>query len=115
MPTEYKRIREIAGPLLLVEGVKKAAYNEMGEILLPSGEKRLCRVLEAAEGYALVQLFESAAGLSAETCRVRFAGRGMALPVSPGLLGRVFDGLGRPIDGGTRRNSSRPAFPPSTG
>ena len=100
MPTEYKRIREIAGPLLLVEGVKKAAYNEMGEILLPSGEKRLCRVLEAAEGYALVQLFESAAGLSAETCRVRFAGRGMALPVSPGLLGRVFDGLGRPIDGG---------------
>ena len=100
MPTEYKRIREIAGPLLLVEGVKKAAYNEMGEILLPSGETRLCRVLEAAEGYALVQLFESAAGLSAETCRVRFAGRGMALPVSPGLLGRVFDGLGRPIDGG---------------
>ena len=57
-------------------------------------------MLEAAEGYALVQLFESAAGLSAETCRVRFAGRGMALPVSPGLLGRVFDGLGRPIDGG---------------
>ena len=100
MPTEYKRIREIAGPLLLVEGVKKAAYNEMGEILLPSGEKRLCRVLEAAEGYALVQLFESAAGLSAETCRVRFAGRGMVLPASPGLLGRVFDGLGRPIDGG---------------
>ena len=100
MPTEYKRIREIAGPLLLVEGVKKAAYHEMGEILLPSGEKRLCRVLEAAEGYALVQLFESAAGLSAETCRVRFAGRGMVLPASPGLLGRVFDGLGRPIDGG---------------
>ena len=100
MPTEYKRIREIAGPLLLVEGVKKEAYNEMGEILLPSGEKRLCRVLEAAEGYALVQLFESAAGLSAETCRVRFAGRGMVLPASPGLLGRVFDGLGRPIDGG---------------
>ena len=100
MPTEYKRIREIAGPLLLVEGVKKAAYNEMGEILLPSGEKRLCRVLEAAEGYALVQLFESAAGLSAETCRVRFAGRGMVLSASPGLLGRVFDGLGRPIDGG---------------
>lgn len=100
MPTEYKRIREIAGPLLLVEGVKKAAYNEMREILLPSGEKRLCRVLEAAEGYALVQLFESAAGLSAETCRVRFAGRGMVLPASPGLLGRVFDGLGRPIDGG---------------
>ena len=67
---------------------------------MPSGEKRLCRVLEAAEGYALVQLFESAAGLSAETCRVRFAGRGMVLPASPGLLGRVFDGLGRPIDGG---------------
>ena len=63
-------------------------------------ESEAACVLEAAEGYALVQLFESAAGLSAETCRVRFAGRGMVLPASPGLLGRVFDGLGRPIDGG---------------
>ena len=94
MPTEYKRIREIAGPLLLVEGVKKAAYDEMGEILLPGGETRLCRVLEAAEGYALVQLFESAAGLSAETCRVRFAGRGMALPFRRGFWAVCLTGWG---------------------
>ena len=80
MPTEYKRIREIAGPLLLVEGVKKAAYNEMGEILLPSGEKRLCRVLEAAEAYAVVTLIESAAGLSAETSGDEFDGPGKVLP-----------------------------------
>lgn len=94
MPTEYKRIREIAGPLLLVEGVKKAAYNEMGEILLPSGEKRLCRVLEAAEGYALVQLFESAAGCPPRPAGCALPAGGWCCPLRRGFWAGGFEGLG---------------------
>lgn len=100
MPIEYKSIDEVAGPLLLVKGVRDVAYNELGEIILQNGEVRRCRVLEAEEGRALVQLFESAAGINVTTSRVRFTGRLLELPVSSQLLGRVFDGLGRPADGG---------------
>ena len=100
MPKEYRSIREVAGPLMMVSGVEDVKYNELGEIELPDGERRRCKVLEIDGGNALVQLFESAAGINLANSKVRFLGRSMELPVSPDMLSRVFDGLGRPIDGG---------------
>ena len=100
MPREYRSIQEVAGPLMLVRGVENVSYDELGEIELANGEKRRCRVLEVDRGYALLQLFENAAGINLTNSRVRFLGKSMELGVSEDLLGRVFDGLGRPIDGG---------------
>jgi V/A-type H+-transporting ATPase subunit B len=100
MPREYKTIQEVAGPLMLVQGVENVAYNELGEIELANGEKRRCKVLEIDEGNALVQLFESSTGINLEESKVRFLGHSMELGVSGDMLSRVFDGLGHPIDGG---------------
>lgn len=100
MPKEYRTIEEISGPLMLVKGVEGVSYNELGEIELASGEKRRCKVLEIDGSNALVQLFESSAGINLADSKVRFLGRSMELGVSADMLGRVFDGLGSPIDGG---------------
>lgn len=100
MPKEYRTIREVAGPLMLVQGVENVAYDELGEIELANGEIRRCRVLEIDGGNALVQLFESSTGINLATSKVRFLGRSMELGVSEDMLSRIFDGLGRPIDGG---------------
>ncbi|MCD7828212.1 MAG: V-type ATP synthase subunit B [Clostridiales bacterium] len=100
MPKEYRTIQEVAGPLMLVREVSGVKYDELGEIELANGEKRRCRVLEINGSNALVQLFESATGINLAESKVRFLGRQMELGVSPDMLGRVFDGLGRPIDGG---------------
>ena len=85
---------------MLVRGVENVAYDELGEIELSNGEKRRCKVLEIDGGDALVQLFENSAGINLESSKVRFLGRSMELGVSQDMLSRVFDGLGRPIDGG---------------
>ena len=100
MIKEYKTISEVVGPLMLVKDVENVTYDELGEIILPSGEKRLCKVLEVNGDNALVQLFESSTGINLKESTVRFLGRGTELPVSPDILGRVFDGMGRPKDGG---------------
>ena len=100
MPKEYRTIQEVAGPLMLVRGVEEVAYDELGEIELAYGEKRRCKVLEIDDGNALVQLFEPSTGINLESSKVRFLGRSMELGVSEDMLSRVFDGLGRPIDGG---------------
>ncbi len=100
MPKEYRTIEEVAGPLMLVKNVEGVNYNDLGEIELASGEKRRCKVLEIDGTNALVQLFESAAGINLSNSKVRFLGRSMELGVSEDMLSRVFDGLGRPIDGG---------------
>ena len=100
MPKEYRTIEEVAGPLMLIKNVSGVTYNELGEIELGNGEKRRCRVLEINGTNALVQLFENSTGINLAESKVRFLGRQMELPVSPDMLGRVFDGLGRPIDGG---------------
>ena len=100
MPKEYRTIQEVAGPLMLVHGVKDVSYDELGEIELASGETRRCKVLEINGSIATVQLFESATGINLANSKVRFLGRSMELGVSEDMLGRVFDGLGRPIDGG---------------
>ena len=100
MIKEYKTIQEVVGPLMLVKSVENVTYDELGEIMLPSGEKRLCKVLEVNGPDVLVQLFESSAGINLKESSVRFLGHGNELAVSPEMLGRVFDGMGRPKDGG---------------
>ncbi len=100
MPKEYRTIEEVAGPLMLVRNVEDVNYNDLGEIILSNGEKRRCKVLEIDGSNAMVQLFEPSTGINLSTSKVRFLGRSMELGVSSDMLGRVFDGLGRPIDGG---------------
>mgnify|MGYP003304344307 CR=1 FL=1 len=100
MPKEYRTIEEVAGPLMLVKGVEDVSYNDLGEIELVNGEIRRCKVLEINGTDALVQLFESSTGINLSNSKVRFLGRSMELGVSRDMLSRVFDGLGRPIDGG---------------
>ena len=100
MPKEYRTIQEVAGPLMMVKGVEGVAYDELGEIELASGEKRRCKVLEVDGNDVVVQLFENASGINLSNSKVRFLGKSMELGVSGDMLGRVFDGLGRPIDDG---------------
>ncbi|MDR0859386.1 MAG: V-type ATP synthase subunit B [Oscillospiraceae bacterium] len=100
MIREYKTIREVAGPLMIVRGVSGVSYDELAEIELPTGETRRCKVLEVDGSDAVVQLFESSAGINLAESKVRFLGHGMRLGASGDMLGRVFDGMGRPADGG---------------
>ena len=100
MIREYKTIEEVAGPLMLVRRVEGVKYYELGEIELPDGSVRRCRVLEVNGDNVLVQLFESSAGLNLAQSKVRFLGHGVELGVSPDMLGRVFSGMGEVIDGG---------------
>ena len=100
MIKEYRTIREISGPLMVVKNVEGVTYDELAEIELPSGETRRCKVLEVNGDRAVVQLFDSSSGINLAESKVRFLGHGMQLAVSPDMMGRVFDGMGRPIDDG---------------
>ena len=100
MPREYRTIEEVAGPLMLVQQVENVKYDELGEIVLPGGDIRRCKVLEISGTDALVQLFESSLGINVQQSKVRFLGKGLELAVSPDILGRVFDGMGHPADSG---------------
>ena len=100
MIKEYKTVAEVAGPLMLVKKVEGVKFGEIGEIELANGELRRCRVLEIDKENALVQLFENSAGMNLAEAKVRFLGRGIELAVSKDMLGRVFDGMGNPKDGG---------------
>lgn len=100
MAKEYRTIEDVAGPLMLVRDVENVKFDELGEIELPNGEIRYCKVLEIDGNDALVQLFESSIGISVNTGKVRFLGRSLELAVSGDMLGRVFSGMGRPKDGG---------------
>ncbi|MCD6363742.1 MAG: V-type ATP synthase subunit B [Synergistetes bacterium] len=97
---EYKTISGISGPLIVVEKVTDVKYDELVEIQLGNGELRRGRVLEITTDKALVQVFEGTTGLDIENAKVRFLGKALELPVSRDMLGRIFDGSGRPIDGG---------------
>lgn len=101
MLKEYKTIREVVGPLMLVEGVLGVKYDELVEICQDNGETRKGKVLEVNRDKALVQLFEPSQGLKISTAKARFLGRGLSLNVSEDMLGRVFDGMGNPKDGGS--------------
>jgi V/A-type H+-transporting ATPase subunit B len=100
MIKEYRTISEVSGPLMLVKNVEGVTYDELGEIELPNGELRRCKVLEIDGTDALVQLFDSSAGINLAQSKVRFLGHPLQLGVSEDMLGRVFDGMGNPIDGG---------------
>ncbi len=100
MQKEYRTIKEVVGPLMLVEGVSGVKYNELVEIEQADGEKRQGKVLEIEGDKALVQLFESSNGLRIDNAKARFLGRSIELSVAPDMLGRVFDGMGNPKDGG---------------
>ncbi len=100
MLKEYRTIQEVVGPLMLVTGVEGVKYDELVEIEQASGEVRRGKVLEINGDKALVQLFESSQGLKIATSKARFLGKSIELSVSYDMLGRVFDGMGEPIDGG---------------
>ncbi|MFY9175082.1 MAG: V-type ATP synthase subunit B [Peptococcia bacterium] len=100
MIREYRTIDEVAGPLVLVRDVEGVTNGELGEIELANGEIRQCKVLEIDGSNVLVQLYESAAGINVANSKVRFLGKGAELAVSSDMLGRVFDGMGKPMDGG---------------
>ncbi|SHJ69795.1 V/A-type H+-transporting ATPase subunit B [Hathewaya proteolytica DSM 3090] len=100
MLKEYRTVREVVGPLMLVDQVEGVKYDELVEIELQTGEKRNGKVLEINGDKALVQLFEGSSGINLKGTRVRFQGRPLELGVSEDMLGRVFDGLGRPKDQG---------------
>jgi V/A-type H+-transporting ATPase subunit B len=100
MREEYLTVQEIAGPLVLVKNIKNVKYEELVEVEDGGGRVRRGKVLEVTEDYALVQLFEGSRGVGISQTRVRFLGRGIELGVSEDILGRVFDGLGNPIDDG---------------
>ena len=100
MIKEYKTIRQVANPLMVVEGVEGVTFDELVEIELPSGEKRRGKVLEVNGSKAVVQLFELAQGINLAQSKVRFQGHPLELAVSEDMLGRVFNGMGQPIDGG---------------
>ncbi len=96
---EYKTIREVVGPLMVVEGVEGVKYNELVDIINASGEIRRGKVLEIKRDKAVVQLFENSQGLQISGARARFLGHSQELAVSEDMLGRVFDGMGNPRDG----------------
>ena len=100
MIREYRTIQEVNGPLMLVKQVQGVAYDELGEIELPDGSVRRCQVLEVNGDTAVVQLFEPSAGINLAESKIRFLGHPLQLGVSGDMLGRVFNGMGQPIDGG---------------
>ena len=100
MYKEYKTIKEVVGPLMLVEGVEGVKYDELVEVTQENGETRRGKVLEVKDDKAVVQLFENTQGLKISTSKARFLGRSLSLNLSEDMLGRVFDGMGNPRDGG---------------
>ncbi len=100
MIREYRTIQEIVSPLMMIKDVEGVTYDELAEIELPDGSVRRCKVLEVNRDTAVVQLFESAAGINLAQSKVRFLGHPLELAVSGDMLGRVFNGMGQPIDGG---------------
>lgn len=97
--TEYQNVTEVAGPLMVVEGISDVAYDEIAKVKLPSGEERLGQVLEAGTDRAVLQVFAGTRGLDTDETSVQFTGEVMKFGVSRELLGRVFNGIGEPIDG----------------
>jgi len=93
-------VSRIEGPIMVVEGASNVSYDEVVEIQDARGQRRRGRVLEVGEGFAVVQVFAGSTGLSIDGTRVRFLGDTLHMPVAEEMLGRIFDGLGNPIDGG---------------
>ncbi len=102
MLKEYKTVTEVVGPLMMVDGVEGVKYDELVEIELQTGEKRRGKVLEINGSKAMVQIFEGSSGINLKNTKARFLGKPLEIGVSLDMLGRVFDGMGRPIDNGPK-------------
>lgn len=102
MLKEYQTVTEITGPLMLVSDVSGVKYEELVEIQMQTGERRRGKVLEVGTDNALVQLFEGSDGINMKDTKVRFLGKPQEFGVSPDMIGRVFDGMGNPIDDGPK-------------
>lgn len=102
MLKEYRTVKEVVGPLMLVDGVENVTYDELVEIQMHTGEIRRGKVLEINQDKALVQLFEGSSGINLKGSKVRFLGKPLEIGLSEDMLGRVFDGLGRPKDNGPK-------------
>ncbi|NMB26522.1 MAG: V-type ATP synthase subunit B [Tissierellia bacterium] len=102
MLKEYRTVSEVVGPLMMVEGVEGVKFEELVDIEIQTGERRRGRVLEVDGDIAVVQLFEGSSGINLGGTKVRFLGRPLELGVSKDMIGRVFDGLGSPIDDGPK-------------
>lgn len=98
MIKEYQTVTSIAGPLLIAEKIEGAKFDEVVDIELPSGEIRTGKILEVHQDKAMIQVFEGTEGLDIKSTKLRLKGRGLEINVSPDMLGRVFSGLGKPID-----------------
>ena len=107
---EYTGMTRIKGPIVLLKGIPGVGYDEVVEVTADGGEPRMGRVVMVSEDAVMVQVFAGTEGLSPATARTRFLGHPLEISLSPDILGRTFDGLGRPLDGngpvycGTRRN-----------
>ncbi len=102
MIKEYSTITEVNGPLIVVNKITNVKYDELVEIELSDGERRRGQVLEVSEDRAIVQMFEGTSGIDISNTKVRFLGKVIEIPVSLDMLGRIFDGSGRPIDQGPK-------------
>ncbi len=99
MSLQYVGLKEINGPLVVLDNVENASYDEVVDIRLEDGSERIGRVVEISGKKVVLQVFEGTKGLSLKNTRTRFMGKPMELPLSTEILGRVFSGAGRPIDG----------------
>jgi V/A-type H+-transporting ATPase subunit B len=99
MSLEYVGLKEINGPLIVMDKVKNVSYEEIAQIKLDNGTTRLGRVVEISEDKAVLQVFEGTKGLSLTNTNTKFEGRPMEMPLSKDILGRIFSGAGKPIDG----------------
>jgi len=95
----YTTVTEVSGPLMIVEEIDDVGYGEVVKITTPEGEKRLGQVLEVGSGRAVIQVFEGTRGLDTKDTQVQFTGKPMEIGVTEEMMGRVFDGVGNPIDG----------------
>lgn len=100
MLKEYKTVTEVVGPLMVVEQIEGVKFDELVEIQMQNGEIRHGQVLEVSKDKAMVQIFEGPSGINIKDTKVRFRGKPLSIPVSEDMVGRVFDGMGNPIDGG---------------
>ena len=99
MAIEYLGLSEINGPLVVLEGVKNASYEEIVEFHMDDGTRKIGRIIEIYEDKAVIQVFEGTDGMSLGNTHTRLTGRPMEIGLSPEILGRTFNGIGQPIDG----------------
>ena len=99
MKTEYMGLDDLSGSLAVINGIKGASYDEIADITLPDGEKRTGRIIEVTEDFSVVQIFEGTKNISLSNTKTHLTGKPLMLPLSKEILGRAFDGIGRPADG----------------